>query len=948
MPSLFSFLPAREPGRAAVDHEGRHVAAPLRLRVGDRHHDVDVADRAVGAEGLGAVEQPAAVDLARRGARGRGVGAGARLGQAPGADLLAARERRHPAAPLLGRCRTCRCGWCTASCAPPPRCRPRGRPWTARSPPARTRRSRAPRRRTPRGRSRPGSRARPPWPSPRAGSAGLSSCSSTIGSISRRAKSRAAAWIAFCSGVRSKFTVAGSSGSPMLSRASRAPRTRRPAGPAWAYNGGMSGRRIENEEELAAIVRALRHRRRGRHEGRRAGRPAGVRDPPHVAARRASGSSRSIPSSRARSASSPIPTSRACPSASRWSTSSGESTPSRSSPTRSWRCPPSGARRWSGCRPASVTTTPPTACSPPASTSSRTAVWASTPAATTAGSRRRRQPRQRHARVVVGEDGAVVVTAARHAVGADLAEADAVSPAAAAELPAGGTARGRQPARGEQRVGQLERPAHGEAGDLERLAVRARSAGSTPTRPETPRVSTSKPVEGEAREARADARAIARRRCGSGSSSTACARGRSWRRAGRRCCTTASGALAREIDAQPSPAASARSPARSRSASARKASRSGAIGKRSSLAAVARQQRPVAQRREGQLALDDEPPGAAPAGTAAPRPPRRRALRRPAAGRSSSLLASHAAKRSSSCAPVRAAARRPGRRAPPGGRRAGRRARGRRRRRGSGRPRAARARPAGRPPARSRPRCASAAARVRGRPADRIGAGASGSARRVTAAGKRSPGAGRRVQPLEAGLDAGHAAQVGAALEREDRAHVLGVAAAGGAVERVDRLAVVEQHLAGGLGDGAVGERMLVVHAAVDLAARRAAQVVALVGELAQVAQRVGARRDRLRLRGLELRVGAGAELARHDAAQVVLERQLVDQVETAAVVEEDHDLAPIAAPLDAQAAARRRLEREAPPLDPVDAARAAPPRAPGRTAPRPRRPPRRRRRRGG
>ncbi len=138
------------------------------------------------------------------------------------------------------------------------------------------------------------------------------------------------------------------------------------------------------------------------------------------------------------------------------------------------------------------------------------------------------------------------------------------------------------------------------------------------------------------------------------------------------------------------------------------------------------------------------------------------------------------------------------------------------------------------------------------------------------------------------GFDAGDAAQVVGRLEREDHLDVLGAAAASGGVEGVDRRAVAEQHLAGRLRHGAVGERVLGAGAAVDLTLRGAAQVVALLGEAAEIAQGVAARRHGLRLERLELRVAVGAELARHDAAQVVLERQLVDHVEAAAVVEED------------------------------------------------------------
>ncbi len=57
-PSLFSFLPAAEPGRAFLDDEGRDAV----LRggaVGDRHGHADIGVVGVGGEGLGAVEHPA-------------------------------------------------------------------------------------------------------------------------------------------------------------------------------------------------------------------------------------------------------------------------------------------------------------------------------------------------------------------------------------------------------------------------------------------------------------------------------------------------------------------------------------------------------------------------------------------------------------------------------------------------------------------------------------------------------------------------------------------------------------------------------------------------------------------------------------------------------------------------------------------------------------------------
>jgi hypothetical protein len=121
------------------------------------------------------------------------------------------------------------------------------------------------------------------------------------------------------------------------------------------------------------------------------------------------------------------------------------------------------------------------------------------------------------------------------------------------------------------------------------------------------------------------------------------------------------------------------------------------------------------------------------------------------------------------------------------------------------------------------------------------------------------------------------------------------VAAAGRAVEGIHEPALVEQDLAGGLRDRPVRERVLDRHAVVDLAARRGADVVALAGKLAQVAQGVGAGGHGLGLQGFDLIVLRGPHLAGHHAAQVLLDRQLVDQVEQAAVVQVDQDAAAVA-----------------------------------------------------
>ena len=65
MPSLFSFCPARMPGRACRDDE-RGDAAVAPRPIGDRHRHHHAGDAAVGDERLGAVDDPA---VRRRGAR---------------------------------------------------------------------------------------------------------------------------------------------------------------------------------------------------------------------------------------------------------------------------------------------------------------------------------------------------------------------------------------------------------------------------------------------------------------------------------------------------------------------------------------------------------------------------------------------------------------------------------------------------------------------------------------------------------------------------------------------------------------------------------------------------------------------------------------------------------------------------------------------------------------
>ena len=98
---LVLFLAGAETRHAAVEHESGDVVVARTLGVGDREHDTDVAFPAVGGEGLGAVEHPAALDPLGARAGAGGVRSRPRLGQAPGADLLARGQRGQPAAPLL-------------------------------------------------------------------------------------------------------------------------------------------------------------------------------------------------------------------------------------------------------------------------------------------------------------------------------------------------------------------------------------------------------------------------------------------------------------------------------------------------------------------------------------------------------------------------------------------------------------------------------------------------------------------------------------------------------------------------------------------------------------------------------------------------------------------------------------------------------------------------------
>ena len=77
-----------EAGGALFHHEGGH-ALGAKSGVGQGVDHGEVGQRAVGVEALGAIDHPAAVLLDRHSLLTGGIGAGAVLGQAEGADLLA-------------------------------------------------------------------------------------------------------------------------------------------------------------------------------------------------------------------------------------------------------------------------------------------------------------------------------------------------------------------------------------------------------------------------------------------------------------------------------------------------------------------------------------------------------------------------------------------------------------------------------------------------------------------------------------------------------------------------------------------------------------------------------------------------------------------------------------------------------------------------------------------
>ena len=88
---------------AALDDEQGDSARALRLRVRARGDDIDVAERAIGDEGLRAVDEPTLVRSRRARLQPGDVGAGVGLGHADRADLFARAGRRQIPRLLLRR-----------------------------------------------------------------------------------------------------------------------------------------------------------------------------------------------------------------------------------------------------------------------------------------------------------------------------------------------------------------------------------------------------------------------------------------------------------------------------------------------------------------------------------------------------------------------------------------------------------------------------------------------------------------------------------------------------------------------------------------------------------------------------------------------------------------------------------------------------------------------------
>ena len=91
MPIFFSCLPVEKPGEVLLHDEGGDAVVALGL-VGHGEDHEGVGHVAVGDEALGAVEDVVVALQHGQGLLAGGVGAGVGLGQAEGADLLAAQQ----------------------------------------------------------------------------------------------------------------------------------------------------------------------------------------------------------------------------------------------------------------------------------------------------------------------------------------------------------------------------------------------------------------------------------------------------------------------------------------------------------------------------------------------------------------------------------------------------------------------------------------------------------------------------------------------------------------------------------------------------------------------------------------------------------------------------------------------------------------------------------------
>ena len=80
----------------------------------------------------------------------------------------------------------------------------------------------------------------------------------------------------------------------------------------------------------------------------------------------------------------------------------------------------------------------------------------------------------------------------------------------------------------------------------------------------------------------------------------------------------------------------------------------------------------------------------------------------------------------------------------------------------------------------------------------------------------------------------------------------------------------------------------------VDLAAPGRAKIVPFGAELAEIPNRIGSRGDRLRFDRFDLGIQDRTHLLRDDAAKVLLEIELVDDIEKAPVVEKDQQFAAV------------------------------------------------------